>query len=547
MRNSQRKVFCYLLAGLLACARLVCGAKLHAQSYGYYVDECSSGTVDWQNDIDETVCLSGDESQLYVYAEVDDDAGQNGYTVPYVGVWAQLEPGNVNYGGTVNYQYPQDTPNETSGNFTPQAGVTYTLNGYYIEDYDASGQNCADGCVWESWQPGTSTSVELETGYPGLLYPKYLVMGVTYAPPGASSYVQYSNTTSVGTTTTNSQSFSTDIGYSVEVDTSVGIPQGKTLANGGVDITASESTDYTQTQTGSDTVTFTKSTTIQDRTNGYPTTYPPDGTQPPALPDDYDVIWLWLNPELIFTAYPAVDGSTPVAQWSGFAYDPTDQDGPDVYPVQVGCLNGDFTTSYCATQQGVLNRAWVADEMSPTSQTAVTAPGCPNGADSPSICPNTQDAYDILMADPLAYNPGGSTYTLFNYQPLPSTTSDGRYTQYPYPPNPLFYEPGQTLSYTVTQMNSQQQSQGGSNQVKVMVKVSEQVDTGFLSLFGQKTTWTETDTVTQENSWLTTLSTQQTVSDALSITGSNPPNYVPGEFILYQDNFYGTFLCYPSQ
>ncbi len=420
--------------------------------------------------------------------------------------------------------------------------VSYTATGAEI----AINSDPQDG--YEEYISGTSSSTSFTgSGTQGLLYPKYLVVGVTYAPPGANSYVQYTNTTSVGTTSTNQSSFSNTLGYSIQVQASIGISAGETLADGGVQLTATQSTDYTQTQNSSTSVTFNKSVSIADKAAGYPTTNSPDGPLSPALPNDYDVIWLWLNPELVFTAFPAGNGVPAAVQWNGYAYDPSDTAGPDIYPVQAGCLNGDFSDSYCATQQGVLNRSWVQGRMSPTTGASVTAAGCPNGTQSPSICPNTEDAYNILSADPLASNPGGSAYTLFNSSPLPVTTSDGRFTQYPFPPNPVFYESGQTLGYTVTQMNTQQQSQGGSSQVKVTVSVSEQAETGFLSLFSEKTTWTESDTVSTTNTWLTTLNQQQTVQNAFSISGSNPPNYVDGEFIVYQDNQYGTFLCVPWQ
>jgi hypothetical protein len=440
--------------------------------------------------------------------------------------------------------YKATTVSLTPATFTwkPASAGSYTV--YCSADYSG---NYANGTVYtgDITVPVNAAPV----GVRGLVYPKFLVVGVTYAPPGASSDVQYTNTTSVGTTTTYSSSFSNDVGFSIKTTQNIGIPAGKTLASGGITLTYTESTDYTQTQNSSTSVTINKSTSIADTTNGFPTTNSPNGPVEPAVPHDYDVILVWMNPELVFTSYyyPSAP-TTPVSiQWNGYAYDPNDLAGPDVYPIQVGCLNGHFTTAFCSTQQGVLNRAWVTGEKAPQTGAAVTAAGCsPQTSNSPSICPNTQDAYNILAADPLAYNPGGKTYTLLNSSPLPTTTSDGRFTQYPYPPNPVDYEAGQTEQYTATQMDTQTQSSGGSTQLKEAISVSEEVQTGFLNLFNSSTTYTESETITQTNTWLNSLTTTTTITDAFKISGSNPPNYVPGEFIVYQDNQMGTFMFYPS-
>jgi hypothetical protein len=390
-------------------------------------------------------------------------------------------------------------------------------------------------------------------GVQGLLFPKYVVVGVTYAPPGASSDVQYTGTTSVGSTSTYSDSFTE--GFSIGVSTTWGIdiPSGTPTPNGGVTLTIGEDNTLTQTQNGSSADTTSKSTSVSYTTAGYPTTNPPNGTLAPSLPNDYDTIQVWLNPELIFTA-TAASGSNPATiQWNGYAYDPYDMDLPDVASIQVGCLNGDFTTVWCSTQQGVLNRSWVTTEpvqqMSPTTSAVVTASGCASQtAESPSICPNTQDAFNILAADPMAYNPGGSPYTLFNSQPLPITTSDGRFTQISgnNDPNPVQYVPGNSESYNVTQMNTQTESNGGSQKYEEKITISAKVNSGFWNIFNESTTYTNTDDFTQTTTWLNSLTTTQTVADAFTIKGSNPPDYVAGEFIAYQDNLYGTFVLVPS-
>jgi hypothetical protein len=458
-------------------------------------------------------------------------------------------------------------------------GITYPLSGgeqSYIQNNNGSGGACppngpqpSNGTVLTgngdcsfSFIPNgldsgnASGSCTPVISYQDYIYPKYIVVGVTYAPPGdgsgAVSTAQYTGTTAVGTTTTKGISFSNDVGFSVKVTGRIGA----------VGLTASESTDYTQASNSSSSITFSKSTAVAYSTNGYPTTFPITSGAAPLInptaipagstinPHDWDVIRVWLNAVQVLTAFPATSTTPVTFEWDGYMYDPADMAGPDVYPVQVGCLNGDFSVAYCTSQQGVLNRDWVTKktslQMSPTTGATMTASGCPETAESPSICPNTQDAYNILAADPFAYNPAGTTYTLLNSSPLPSTTSDGRFTQFGYPPNPVDYEPGQSLGFTVTQMDTQSVSNGGSTVVKEKFSVAETVKVDWLNLFKSSTTFTESDTMTWTNTWLDSLTSSQTVQDAFTVKGSNPPNYVPGEFLVYQDNQYGTFMFYPS-
>ena len=60
-------------------------------------------------------------------------------------------------------------------------------------------------------------------------------------------------------------------------------------------------------------------------------------------------------------------------------------------------------------------------------------------------------------------------------------------------------------------MNTQQQATGGSTQIKSTIAVSESVNASFLGMFGKSATYTETDTVTETNTWLDTLTTTQTI------------------------------------
>lgn len=360
-------------------------------------------------------------------------------------------------------------------------------------------------------------SAAVATVSPGFINPKYVVVGVTYAPPGPSSYVQYTNATTVGNTSTVSSSFSNDVGFSISVSNQASIPAAQANSSGGVTLTYTQSTDFTSTQNSSTTVTMSKTTTLSYKTPGVPTADSP-------VNHDYDYIWLWLNPELLFSVF----STTPTQiQWNGYAYDPNDPSGtggPDIYPVQVGCLNGHFS---CPSADTILARTWATDVTWPAGQ----GPGL-----------TSSDMAYILQSDLLA-----GSYSLLDG--LPSTTSDGHFTRGVYPPNPIPYtEGGLTTMYSLSQTDSESVAQGASYQVKQSFGLSEKLSGSFLGIWGETTTYTETDTLIWNYSWLNTLTTTTTITDSLSVTGppDSPPYSGPGQFIYYQDNIFGTFLLYPS-
>jgi hypothetical protein len=417
--------------------------------------------------------------------------------------------------------------------YTDSAGVTHNFNGSdYKEvevEYAVDGHtthcgittttsldiNSTDG-VYHLEATGALGSVA-QVGYQGFINPKYVVVGVTYAPPGPSSFVQYTSLTTIGNTSTVSSSFSDDIGFSISVTNQASLPAAQANSSGGVTLTFTSSTDFTTTQNSSTTVTLSKTSSLAYKTPGVLNADSP-------VNHDYDYIWLWLNPELLFTVAP----STSSILWTGYAYDPNDPSGtggPDIYAVQVGCLNGDFS---CPSADTILARSWATDVTWPTGQ----GPGL-----------TSADMAIILLSDP----PASSSYTLLNS--LPSTTSDGRFTQGAYPPNPINYSAGElNTMFSLSQTDTQSVATGGAYQVKQSFGLSEKLSGSFLGIWGASTTYTETNTLIWNYSWLNTLTTTTTETDALSVTGppDTPPYSGPGEFIYYQDNLFGTFLFYPS-
>jgi len=379
---------------------------------------------------------------------------------------------------------------------------------------------------------GATGTVTAQNPVIGFVNPKYVVVGVTYAPPGPSSNVTYTNSTLVGTTTTTTSSFTNDLGVTVSVSGGIGI---WTIVGGaGVKMTDTDATDYIQGSNSSSTVTMSKQTGVSYKTSGTGNAFSP-------VNHDYDTIWLWLNPLFIYTVYP---GTTKV-QWNGYGYDPKDPSGTeglDIFGVQVGYLNGDFGADPSITT--ILARGWVTTNepgmIWPTGQ----GPGL-----------TSTDIANVLAADPFS----SASYTLPTL--LPSTTADGRFTQEAYPPNPIEYAQaglgnggGLTTTYNAVYVNTESVAQGTTNTFKQAVGTELAFSGG--TWFN---TWTldikTTDTLTWTNTWLNTLTTTNTLTDALSVTGPGCPQTSPpcvpayagpGQFVAFQDNQYGTFMFYPA-
>ncbi len=425
---------------------------------------------------------------------------------------------------------------------------------------DAAGAGQRHNCVLQYQQAKAACTAAynacLTPPLQGYINPKYVVVGVTYAPPGASSFVQYTNTTSVGNTTAINNSFTNNVGFSVSVSKGFNIPEvGIKDGGAGVKLTATSSTDYTEGSNSSLTTSISKASTVSYITPGTPTFSP--------VNSDYDFIWIWLNPELLFTVTPASGSTKASIQWNGYGFDGKDPasglppasgpyyGGPDVIEVQVGCLNGHFSCPSTLTwlsgiqgpgsyvTSGTLARSW-ASAANNYQWASGEVPGF-----------SFEDVCQILTFDPLAYTPSQCTkqndYALLDS--LPSTTSDGRFTRLPYPPNVIQYPVGgATEQYTTVQTNTKSVASGASNTIKQGFSISVEFGGSFLGLFSSTTTLTETQTLTWNYSWLDTITTSNSLTNELSITGppDPPPGYYgPVQFIGYQDNLFGTFAFAP--
>lgn len=407
----------------------------------------------------------------------------------------------------------------------PKAGASpnpLVLGNGYTIDFFATG----------SGQGNASISI------PGYINPKYVVVGVTYAPPGPSSSVDYTKSTAVSNSSDSTKTFGSGWTKSVSFTRGIGI-QG--WFNGSV--TQSATTSYSQTSYTSTSVTVSKTTSVSDSNFGPTNPYT-------GLNHDYDIIWVWLNPVALFTV-----GSTPSSysmQSNGFGYSTMDQPAMDIYPVYVGWLNGDIpmpsdacvlTGSVCT--QGHLARIWALKNDDGSAQ----------GFSGPASSQGT-DLHQIMLADPYwdcTPNPSScpTVVNLTRYAPV-SADQDFVYQQAPVGGQPITQ--GYTDGYSV--MTAQGQ---GASYTFSQSFATEANFTFFKPAFegGLQTQYT----YMSESQWDKNLQTTTSSDASLSITGppcnvvnnacspvyppSNPLYGQATEFDVYQDNLYGTFLFVP--
>jgi hypothetical protein len=366
----------------------------------------------------------------------------------------------------------------------------------------------------------------------GYVNPKYIVVGVTYAPPGPASFVQYQKSQFVGTTESLAKSFGSGTTSSVAISYPLG--QIPLVSNG--KITDTYSTTSSQTTTNTSTLTLSFESETGEQTYGTGNAFAP-------VDNDYDTIWVWLNPVTIFTV-----AGTSVA-WNGYGADSTDENGMDVVGVELGYLNGDFG-SMPPDLLTSLNRSWAASQIWPSGQ-------------GPAL--TSSDYAQIASADPFSANTYGPEY--IGYVPPSPTTSDNRFTvsvctssesiNYvqagPSTTPPPFTC---TLTYTNTSIQAQDIQTQSSQTFSVAVAFS---GTGFLKnldadLENSNTlTWStdEQSSITQTTTSTASLSIQGPACNNV-IQGVGPcvpvydaSNNQPVQFDVYQDNMYGTFMFAP--
>jgi RHS repeat-associated protein len=118
-------------------------ARAQNNSVGQDVDVCSSGEVDSTYDVELTVCLSGDETGLTAYTEVDsydntDIPGTGASELLYNGNTLIYNSGEVDNSGSSSVSYT----------FIPDINTGYSLYGWSNECYDSSASGNYSSCQW---------------------------------------------------------------------------------------------------------------------------------------------------------------------------------------------------------------------------------------------------------------------------------------------------------------------------------------------------------------------------------------------------------------
>jgi hypothetical protein len=387
------------------------------------------------------------------------------------------------------------------------------------------------------WHPSPKQTVSQQVTFTGVyavqgyINPKYMVVGVTYAPPGpsANTSVNYQESNLVGTTTSMSSMFKTSVSQSVSIGAGYAVAVSKGT------VTATYST--TTSQSNKTTNTVTTSIQVQDgeKTAGTSNYFAP-------VNHDYDIIWVWLNAAAIFNA-----GGN-YLQWNGWGYDTTDQPSPDIIPIQLGYLNGDFG-AIPADIQDSINRAWAADQK--------FGPG-----EGPAL--TSTDLAAVAAADPFSVSTYGSDY--IGYTPPSTETADHRFTlsacsstssidyfqaapstTAPIDTCTLTYTNTSTAADDITHTSSQTFSIDASVSASFVATISADVKTSYTA----ELTTEKQSSITETTTSTAALSVQGApCNNTVSGVGPCVPVYdasgtEPTQFEVYQDNMYGTFLFAP--
>jgi len=326
-------------------------------------------------------------------------------------------------------------------------------------------------------------------GYYGTLNPKFIVLSVIYAPPGAQSYVDYGTSTELGTSTTLSNAFTNSTSVSV------------TIGGSGIFGSSSQtaSTSFTEEQDSSSSVAISKATNYDVRVPG-----PINSAV--GLDHDYDLIFVWLNPK----ANLLVNNSN--VTWSGYTYDSRDPANEmDVVGLYAYWLKN--PSSMPASVQSKLARSW-----DPTGVGGLTT------ADFATILAQDSFANGGSSIDPKRFDLEGPE--TFLYEPPP-------------PGGQPF-----TQNYTETYQTTSTTGRSGSTTYSVGYSKESKLN-AFQNMISIDLK--DSQTLTWTNKWSSQTTQMQGQTGTLSITGpAYSDNYTgPTSFQVYQDNVYGTFMFNP--
>jgi hypothetical protein len=428
----------------------------------------------------------------------------------------------------------QEVYDPTTGNFNISASEMITARSNHTATLMSNGSILLAG----GFNEGALNTAEVfsTTISSTALFPKFMVLDVLYAPPGAGSTMTYTDATSVGSTMSTDTTFSSAHTFSI----SVSFP----IPNTGITLSPGFGWGHTATQDGTSSFAFNTTTTntlvvpgaVAAGTAG-------TGKVSTGVDHEADNIRIWLNPATIYTV-PSQTSDTLI--WNGLASNPNDPNvapgAMDIVSLTVSQLDG--TSPIPPELRAVLDRNWDsiifggAGSLTPanfqtilqrdpfaTNTSLNRAPAVVNGPDSyfdpnipvmdpiTNLC-STRYNFDPLLGQSFAFGQLGSTNQPFtqNYSLL-STKSNVK---------------GNTMTDQYSVENSIDFSIGVRNRLSL--------------------TLNNTNTFTWTNVWGKTKTNDTAVTQALSI--KNPvasDNYTgPTQMQVWQDKLYGTFMFYPK-
>jgi hypothetical protein len=468
------------------------------------------------------------------------------------------------------FNIPSNDTTYSNWVYTDSSDVKHTFNGtdYQERQYTACIPSCYEGhhyvCgvntttslsgfstdgLYYLTATGGSGSVSPVTSQTGYINPRYIILGVTYAPPGNQSFVQYANCTLVGTSTSFTSTTSNNTGYKVAVSSTTGA-KGTIPDIGGTwgwsdTTTNTYSTNFTDEQDSSSSVALSSQDTWSTKLPGPASPYV-------GVDHDYDVIWLWLNPLVNCTA-TQIGTSAATITWTGYSFDRDDISEMDIYGVYLGWLTGHLSTPGPNTSDLVpLERTWAGLPSNGQIWPAGTSPSLLNSTNT-AIDPT--DAAAIAAADP--FSNANYTVSVPSTPAGNTTSSDGRFTltgnqvvDYIQPP-----PGGQPFTQTLTESTTATQTQGKGAKYTLQLGYSwENKFTGSFLEDSWSTDITVSDTLMWTDQWSTTNTKQTGITATGSVTGPpcvvsgtvcNPVYTGPTEYEAFQDNIYNTFMFYP--
>ena len=406
--------------------------------------------------------------------------------------------------------------------FSASPGAAW-LNSVTCGSVTFSGSNAVFGysgtTATYSWHGSALVTSASETcqlnygGTSGSIFPKYQVVGLTYAPPGSKSTATYANGFLNGTATSNMSSWNNKVTVQVQVTTGASVFG---IVNGNATSTASAS--WTQADNSTSSLSI-----VQNLSSGLTVPGPPlVSGMDQGVDHDYDIVYVWLNPAVLLS----LSGNAVVT--SGFYYDDRDGNTPekcngttysgvtgmDVVPLTVGQLRGTQPIADACLQLR-LSRPWDPALGGLTSTDFLEIAAVDPFYGNPSYDPNndtTSGRYDV---------PKGQTIFQF---------VEGSVTPQPY-----------SASYTSTSTLGRSASTAYSVGFSIAVGASA----NFIGQFGGKVT--VSDTYTSTNQWSNTVTSGTSQSNSFTIVPPAAGTYAGATKIqVWKDNIYGTFMFFPE-